>query len=62
MFTIDEWERAFEYAGTLTEKGARLLDPTGVLQAGIPFCPPEGDAGTGQRIMAAAAQVIERNC
>ena len=34
-------------AGTLTEEGARLLDPTGTLQAGIPFCPPEGDAGTG---------------
>ena len=23
------------------------LDPTGTLQAGIPVCPPEGDAGTG---------------
>lgn len=34
-------------AGTLTEAGARLLDPTGQLQAGIPLCPPEGDAGTG---------------
>ncbi|MDD6033293.1 MAG: FGGY-family carbohydrate kinase [Oscillospiraceae bacterium] len=34
-------------AGTLTEEGARLLDPTGTLQSGIPFCPPEGDAGTG---------------
>ena len=34
-------------AGVLTEAGARLLDPTGVLQAGIPLCPPEGDAGTG---------------
>ncbi len=34
-------------AGTLTEKGARLLDPTGVLQAGAPMAPPEGDAGTG---------------
>lgn len=34
-------------AGTLTEAGAQLLDPTGHLQAGIPFCPPEGDAGTG---------------
>ncbi len=34
-------------AGALTEEGARLLDPTGALQAGIPFCPPEGDAGTG---------------
>ncbi|MCC6603452.1 MAG: FGGY-family carbohydrate kinase [Anaerolineae bacterium] len=34
-------------AGSLTEAGARLLDPSGELQAGIPFCPPEGDAGTG---------------
>lgn len=34
-------------AGCLTEEGARLLDPTGVLQAGAPCCPPEGDAGTG---------------
>lgn len=34
-------------AGNLTEAGARLLDPTGVLGAGIPLCPPEGDAGTG---------------
>jgi len=38
---------AGQEAGTLTEEGARLLDPTGVLQAGIPLCPPEGDAGTG---------------
>ncbi|QHW31194.1 FGGY-family carbohydrate kinase [Paenibacillus rhizovicinus] len=38
---------AGESAGTLTEEGARLLDTTGELQAGIPFCPPEGDAGTG---------------
>jgi sugar (pentulose or hexulose) kinase len=34
-------------AGALTEEGAILLDPTGQLQAGIPLCPPEGDAGTG---------------
>ena len=34
-------------AGALTETGAKLLDPTGVLQPGVPFCPPEGDAGTG---------------
>ena len=34
-------------AGRLTEAGAKLLDPSGDLQAGIPFCPPEGDAGTG---------------
>lgn len=34
-------------AGALTEEGARLLDPTGALQAGVPLAPPEGDAGTG---------------
>lgn len=36
-----------ECAGNLTAAGAALLDPAGKLQAGIPFCPPEGDAGTG---------------
>ena len=34
-------------AGALTEEGAKLLDVSGNLQAGIPVCPPEGDAGTG---------------
>ena len=34
-------------AGSLTEAGAALLDPTGMLSPGIPFAPPEGDAGTG---------------
>ncbi|MCL2398776.1 MAG: FGGY-family carbohydrate kinase [Defluviitaleaceae bacterium] len=38
---------AGENAGQLTEEGAKLLDPSGVLKPGIPFCPPEGDAGTG---------------
>jgi sugar (pentulose or hexulose) kinase len=38
---------AGQSAGTLTEAGARLLDPTGRLRPGIPLCPPEGDAGTG---------------
>jgi sugar (pentulose or hexulose) kinase len=38
---------AGDSAGTLTEDGAKLLDPTGKLTAGIPLCPPEGDAGTG---------------
>lgn len=33
--------------GRLTEEGAKLLDPSGALQPGIPLCPPEGDAGTG---------------
>jgi sugar (pentulose or hexulose) kinase len=38
---------AGERAGALTEEGAKLIDPTGTLTSGIPFCPPEGDAGTG---------------
>lgn len=38
---------AGESAGTLTEEGAKLLDVSGNLQAGIPVCPAEGDAGTG---------------
>lgn len=38
---------AGENAGELTEAGAKLLDPSQDLQAGIPLCPPEGDAGTG---------------
>jgi len=38
---------AGDRAGTLTEEGAKLLDVSGRLQAGIPLCPPEGDAGTG---------------
>ena len=38
---------AGEPAGKLTAKGAALLDPEGDLRAGIPFAPPEGDAGTG---------------
>ena len=38
---------AGESAGSLTDVGARLLDPTGTLAPGVPFCPPEGDAETG---------------
>ncbi len=37
--------RAGESAGTLTKEGAALLD--GLLSEGLPFAPPEGDAGTG---------------
>ena len=44
-------------AGRLTPEGAKLLDPTGTLQPGIPCCPPEGDAGTG---MAATNSVAKR--
>lgn len=38
---------AGENAGTLTEQGAKYLDPTGILKAGAVLCPPEGDMGTG---------------
>lgn len=34
-------------AGILTTEGAKRLDVSGHLKAGIPVCPPEGDAGTG---------------
>lgn len=39
--------KAGENAGCLTEEGAAFLDESGNLEAGIPICPPEGDAGTG---------------
>ncbi|MBQ1973474.1 MAG: ATPase, partial [Paraprevotella sp.] len=38
---------AGENAGSLTTEGAKKLDISGNLQAGVPVCPPEGDAGTG---------------
>lgn len=38
---------AGECAGRLTPDGALFLDSTGTLKPGIPFAPPEGDAGTG---------------
>lgn len=44
-------------AGRLTQAGAKLLDPSGELEAGIPLCAPEGDAGTG---MAATNSVAVR--
>lgn len=34
-------------AGSLTEEGAKFLDPTGSFKPGVLLCPPEGDAGTG---------------
>ncbi len=48
---------AGENAGTLTEDGAKFLDVSGKLQAGISLCPPEGDAQTG---MAATNSVAVR--
>ncbi|UOQ48923.1 FGGY-family carbohydrate kinase [Gracilibacillus caseinilyticus] len=48
---------AGENAGELTAEGAKWLDVSGELQAGIPLCPPEGDAGTG---MVATNSVAKR--
>lgn len=38
---------AGDMGAALTEAGAKFLDPSGKFKAGIPMCPPEGDAGTG---------------
>ena len=46
---------AGQAAGSLTAAGAELLD--GALPVGLPFAPPEGDAGTG---MVATNSVAER--
>lgn len=48
---------AGDNCGQLTPEGARFLSPEGILQPGIPLCPPEGDAGTG---MVAANAVREK--
>ena len=48
---------AGQIAGRLTAEGAKLLDPTGKLQADAVMCPPEGDAGTG---MVATNSVLPR--
>ncbi len=49
--------QAGEQGGFLTPEGASLLDVSGHLKPGIPFCPPEGDAGTG---MVATNAVLKR--
>ena len=54
---LPEVLKAGENGGALTSEGAKLLDPSGNLKAGIPFCPPEGDAGTG---MVATNSIAER--
>ncbi len=48
---------AGQQAGVLSEAGAALLDESGELEAGIPMCAPEGDAGTG---MVATGAVLPR--
>lgn len=44
---LPQIKSAGEKGAYLTVNGAKFLDHTGKLQAGIPVCPPEGDAGTG---------------
>ncbi len=48
---------AGENAGCLTEEGARFWIQQASFKAGIPVCPPEGDAGTG---MVATNSVAKR--
>ena len=50
---------AGENAGYLTEEGAKKLDVSGHLKAGVPVCPPAGDAGTG---MVATNAVARKLC
>ena len=57
LSVLPEVLKAGDDAGTLTPEGALFLDPTGTLRAGVPLCPPEGDAGTG---MVATNSVRER--
>lgn len=38
---------AGDTGAVLTAEGAAFLDESGLLECGIPVCPPEGDAGTG---------------
>lgn len=54
---LPEVKGAGEHCGVLSESGAEFLDPDGDLKAGVPFCPPEGDAGTG---MVATDSVLPR--
>jgi len=54
---LPQVRRAGEISGVLTAAGAALLDETSTLTPGIPFCPPEGDAGTG---MVATGAVLPR--
>ncbi len=52
---------AGEAAGSLSGAGAKRLDPTGQLRAGIPLCPPEGDAGTGMVATGLPVGVVTRS-
>ncbi len=52
---LPEVQSAGEDAGVMTAEGAKLLDPTGKLEAGALMAPPEGDAGTGMAATNAVA-------
>ena len=54
---LPEISLAGDNAGFLTKEGAKLLDPSGKLEAGAMMCPPEGDAGTG---MVATNSILPR--
>ena len=47
------------FSGELTEDGAKLIDPTGTLEAKIPVCPPEGDAATGDLLLQTVLLLIQ---
>ena len=49
---------AGENAGFLTPEGASRLDVSGHLKAGIPVCPPEGDAGTGMVATSSFSMIV----
>ena len=51
---------AGEKAGILSAAGAKLLDPSGSLESGVPMCPPEGDAGTGMTATDSTASKMRR--
>ena len=53
---------AGDKAGILSEEGAKLLDPSGNLEAGIPLCPPEGDAGTGMVATNSVTRKTSKSC
>ncbi|MBQ2930330.1 MAG: ATPase, partial [Clostridia bacterium] len=52
---LPEVQCAGDDAGVMTAEGAKLLDPTGKLEAGALMAPPEGDAGTGMAATNAVA-------
>ena len=54
---LPEVKVAGDSGTVLSKEGAAFIDERNLLNAGIPMCPPEGDAGTG---MVATNAVLER--